>query len=243
MSAPSCYVEQSIRIYAAITRAYPASFRKEYADEMVLVFRDMATEAWQRQGHIGLLLLWFRVLGDFLWTVPKEHLRAHNAPEGGVAMEIRSLLMRKIVPDPGFCWLLIVSVPPMLLSECCIIGKLMSMNLTSSQLVLGLLLAAALGLHLIGLLLLTPLTGRTDCPKHHATIGQVVLYGIALVLLVGGIRMLGSIPATEYELILGLLVLFELMVTLMGIAQILPFLQNAWYAKRKAAPHTPHEIA
>jgi hypothetical protein len=239
--SPAC-VERSVRLYATITRAYPASFRKEYADEMVLVFHDMATEAWQKQRRIGLLILWFHVLGDFLCTAPKEHLRACNARKGGLVMEIKSLLTRKIVPDPDFCWLLIVSVPIVLLSECCILGKLMSMNITESQRFLGILLAAVLALQLISIWLLTPLGTRKGRPKHHASVGQISLWGVSLALLIGGVRMLGLMAVTEYELILGLLMLFELMVTLIGMAQILPLLQNARDENRESTPHAPREV-
>lgn len=61
MAGSSRCVERSVRIYKALIKAYPAAFRQEYGSEMIGVFRDLATDAWLRQGRIGLLMLWFRV--------------------------------------------------------------------------------------------------------------------------------------------------------------------------------------
>ena len=67
-------VEFSARTYEVLIEAYPASFRGEFEREMVLVFREHLTDQWQERGTFGLMVAWFRVLGDLAWTVPAEHL-------------------------------------------------------------------------------------------------------------------------------------------------------------------------
>ena len=57
-------VESSVRAYDVLVKSYPASFRREYRDEMTLVFRELVTDAWRRRGVAGLTAAWFRVLGD-----------------------------------------------------------------------------------------------------------------------------------------------------------------------------------
>ena len=46
-----------VRIYRLLLVAYPASFRREYEQEMISVFRDMAEAAWRRGRRAGLLWL------------------------------------------------------------------------------------------------------------------------------------------------------------------------------------------
>lgn len=67
-------IESSVWIYKMLSKAYPASFCREYESELTQVFRDLATNALRRRGAVGLLMTWFRVLGDLLWTAPQEHL-------------------------------------------------------------------------------------------------------------------------------------------------------------------------
>ena len=71
--SPRC-VELSGRIYEVLIHAYPASFRREYGSEMARVFREMTTDAFRQRGAIGLILTWFRVLGDLVCTASREHL-------------------------------------------------------------------------------------------------------------------------------------------------------------------------
>ena len=66
-------VELSVRVYQALIQAYPASFRREYGSEMVLVFREHLTDTRRKRGAVGLMSAWFRVLGDLARTVPEEH--------------------------------------------------------------------------------------------------------------------------------------------------------------------------
>jgi hypothetical protein len=66
-------VEFSVRVYEMLVKAYPASFRREYGDEMTLVFREQMRDAWRERGAAGVAMAWFRVLGDLACTAPEEH--------------------------------------------------------------------------------------------------------------------------------------------------------------------------
>jgi hypothetical protein len=63
----------SVRVYEVLITAYPASFRREYGEEMALVFGEHMTDTFERRGTTGLMTAWFRVLGDLSRTVPAEH--------------------------------------------------------------------------------------------------------------------------------------------------------------------------
>jgi hypothetical protein len=68
-------IELSVRIYKMLIKAYPVSFRREYKNEMTLVFREHITDVLQKRGTFGLVTAWFRLLGDLVWSAPKEHFR------------------------------------------------------------------------------------------------------------------------------------------------------------------------
>lgn len=59
----------TVRIYRALLRAYPRSFREEYGDDMVRLLADQCADepAW---------LVASRLLSDLALTVPSQHLEA-----------------------------------------------------------------------------------------------------------------------------------------------------------------------
>jgi hypothetical protein len=71
---PSRSLEISVRIYRMLLGAYPASFRRQYGDEMAEVFREMAEEAVRRRGALALVPLWLRILPDLAWTVGTQQI-------------------------------------------------------------------------------------------------------------------------------------------------------------------------
>jgi hypothetical protein len=77
-------VQWSAKVYAASLHFYPAAFRRDYAREMTLVFGELANDAWNRAGWLGLMGVWFRVVVDLARTVPHEHYLAWN---GGMQMK------------------------------------------------------------------------------------------------------------------------------------------------------------
>jgi PPM family protein phosphatase len=66
---------RSLRLYRLLLFAYPRAFRKEYASEMLLLFRDVYYETLQQQGTLGVLRLWGDVFYDLVKTVCIEHIR------------------------------------------------------------------------------------------------------------------------------------------------------------------------
>jgi len=66
--------EVSARIYRMLLWAYPASFRRQYADEMADVFRDMAEAAVGRRGTAGLIALWLRIVPDLVFSMVAQQL-------------------------------------------------------------------------------------------------------------------------------------------------------------------------
>ena len=59
------------RLYAALLRAYPASFREEYAGEMRAAFRSRWREERRARGFLGVARLWLAVLLDTLATAAR----------------------------------------------------------------------------------------------------------------------------------------------------------------------------
>ena len=60
------------RLYAALLRAYPASFREEYAGEMRAAFRSRWREERRERGLLGVARLWIAVLLDTLATAVRS---------------------------------------------------------------------------------------------------------------------------------------------------------------------------
>lgn len=104
-------VKISERIYRWLVRLYPAPFRKAFGHSMEQVFCDQCLDAVQRKGTLGLMALWLRVLSDFVWTCPKEHLMALPALPRRVweALALQSL-WRLPALLAGMCLLLAVTV-------------------------------------------------------------------------------------------------------------------------------------
>src|SRR5579884_1753312 len=66
-------VERSVRLYRLLLATYPASFRREYGDAMVQLFRDTAHEAYRRRGLLGLVVMWLRTSVDFTISLIHQH--------------------------------------------------------------------------------------------------------------------------------------------------------------------------
>lgn len=60
----------SVWAYAHLLRAYPASFRAEFGDEMALLFSDCCRDEWRCAGPAGLCRLLARVALDTLVSAP-----------------------------------------------------------------------------------------------------------------------------------------------------------------------------
>ena len=70
-------VSTSVYLYRWLILVYPVSFRRNYGDEMVQLFRDLCwDEMKQGEGFLGLLNLWFCVLAELRATAREQHLLA-----------------------------------------------------------------------------------------------------------------------------------------------------------------------
>jgi hypothetical protein len=63
------------RLYAALMRLYPPTFRDRFAFEMVQLFGDQLRDARAGSGFGGVVLTWFRGLGDLAVNGIAERLR------------------------------------------------------------------------------------------------------------------------------------------------------------------------
>jgi hypothetical protein len=72
----------STRLYAALLRAYPAEFRRRYADEMIVLFADQLREARRSSEVAGV---WLRSLADVTTNAVGEHLRRDRTVAQSVA--------------------------------------------------------------------------------------------------------------------------------------------------------------
>jgi hypothetical protein len=58
----------SVHFYRLLTRAYPAEFRGRFGASVEQSFRDMMRDSYEKHGYLGLALLWFQILPDFLFS-------------------------------------------------------------------------------------------------------------------------------------------------------------------------------
>ncbi len=111
-------IELSVRVYEVLMRAYPASFRRKFAEEMALVFGEHLRATLQRRGALGLITAWFRVLGDLSRTVPAEHFHEmqRRIEMRSAAMAVLSVVLATIVHLVFlWCTMLVVWMPATLI--------------------------------------------------------------------------------------------------------------------------------
>lgn len=65
----------SVHIYHRLVVIYPPSFKDEYAQHMVQVFRDRSLDTYRHQGVTGMPRIWAETLIDLIKTVSEEHLQ------------------------------------------------------------------------------------------------------------------------------------------------------------------------
>src|SRR6185369_11174639 len=58
----------SITLYRVLMNAYPREFRNQYGEPVDQAFRDLHRDAFQKHGYVGVALLWFHVVPDFLFS-------------------------------------------------------------------------------------------------------------------------------------------------------------------------------
>ena len=104
------------RAYRALLRLYPATFRDDYGEEMVRLFREQLRDARGANGPMAVTGLWARAIVDVLETAPGHHLRKEgHVPEpipagtsrSVVAVEARSRRVPQTLLGLLPLWLLI----------------------------------------------------------------------------------------------------------------------------------------
>ena len=77
----------SVHVYGALLYLYPASFRRQFGNEMVCDFQDQTVEAWAIGGVAGLLSFWLSVARDLIASLARQWLRL-GTPAGSAAWAI-----------------------------------------------------------------------------------------------------------------------------------------------------------
>jgi hypothetical protein len=227
-------VERSVKLYESLVRVYPASFRRKFGGEMVLVFRDLTEEAWRRRGRIGLLIVWFRVMADLVRSAPKEHVSSWITDEGGMAMKFNSLLTRRFSSDEsdhrlgqivalGYA----VLIPPFL------IWRFLSMNLTDPQLFLGILLVVSLTMQMLGTAMLLSWVEPKFSFRSPSSLCQIVIYAISILWLISGVWTLSTMTISEFELVFGVLLILNVSMGGIILGVIFPIMQDIRARRRE----------
>jgi hypothetical protein len=60
------------RAYAALLILYPATYRKEYGQQMVQVFQDIARDSYQHRGVMGMVYWWCETVLDLIFTAIEQ---------------------------------------------------------------------------------------------------------------------------------------------------------------------------
>jgi hypothetical protein len=105
------------------------------------------------------------------------------------------------------------------------IKALTNMKLTTVELLFGILLIAAMTLQGISYGLLIPLFRRKNSSMFKSQPSQIAVYVASLFVMVLGIRILTSMVLTEFQLFIGVLLSFNLMMNGCFIAAILPLIR------------------
>lgn len=74
MSLSRLALHLSVGIYSCLLIIYPVSFRREFGEEMITMFEDMAKDAMRVRGVWGLVGVWYTVLSELWSTAREQHL-------------------------------------------------------------------------------------------------------------------------------------------------------------------------
>lgn len=58
----------SVRCYRQLMRIYPKEFTAAFGESVDQAFRDLARDEFRERGRLGLVLLWFRIIPDFIFS-------------------------------------------------------------------------------------------------------------------------------------------------------------------------------
>jgi hypothetical protein len=63
----------AVTFYSWLLLLYPQSFRKEYGELMIQLFRDMTKDAIRHRSILEVLEVWWRVAADLTATLWEQH--------------------------------------------------------------------------------------------------------------------------------------------------------------------------
>lgn len=102
------------RLYRALLRAYPATFRARYETEMVRLLRDQLRDA---PGVLAKTEVWIRAVADVVLTAPGERVRGEELVSEPVPMQSSaparppvSLARRVLSLSPLGAWLVMLAI-------------------------------------------------------------------------------------------------------------------------------------
>ena len=89
-------------VYRALLHCYPAAFRQEYGNQMLLLFAEQLGEARRTGGRLEQAALWAHAARDAFTIAPKEH--------GHVILQDVRYALRTMAAHPGFAAVAILSL-------------------------------------------------------------------------------------------------------------------------------------
>ena len=76
MKLSELMLSASLRLYTLLLLIYPRSFRREYGELMIQLFRDLMRNGIRQRCYLGAIEVWWRVVAELPATAWEQHLLA-----------------------------------------------------------------------------------------------------------------------------------------------------------------------